>query len=72
MSIDQIKDMPENFQHAVTQVTHESTLKSYQVLLKVYEMLYREDSTETIKEIIDSCYTRNGKSSFPKFTIDIT
>ena len=70
MTIDEIRELPENYQHQTLGVCHESLLKSYQVLLKVYEMLYRQDSRETITEVIDSCYRRNGKSSFPKFSIN--
>lgn len=54
MKIDEIKKLP-----TLIGNSHESLLKSYQILEKVKEMIKRKDSLETIEEIINFCKNEN-------------
>lgn len=38
--------------------THESTLRGYQILQKVKEMILRQDSIDTILEVIEFCESK--------------
>lgn len=53
MELEKIKEMP-----TVVDNAHESIYKSYHVLEKVRQMLEREDSKETILEIIEFLYSK--------------
>jgi hypothetical protein len=50
MNLQEIKAMPTIHEGAKI---HESVFRSYHTLEKIKEMIYRGDSTETIKEIIN-------------------
>ncbi len=55
MNIIEISKMPTVITEIQGKGVHESTLKAYQILQKVKEMVKRGDSKETILEIIETC-----------------
>lgn len=59
MNISEIKKFPVRYIDKTNGETHESMLRSYQVLQKVKQMLSRGDSQDTILEVIELCYSND-------------
>ena len=64
MNITEIKNFSTEF-YSDDGLCHESLLRSYQVLMKIQEMLCRNDSRETILEYMSMCgYEPNVNSNW--------